>query len=234
MTRYIWLFSWITILTYVQRSYHWNYMRTQCSPKIGHGNQNISLPPLNNSLLQDDVFEWYIDRPTVTNILCIYYHNEYRVKSNEDILYIKWQCTENHTLNLINLTEIYGRTYYFQSFKTLGQGTLKPNTLCYKVSLHSTHQIHYYTTTLSPYPSKPTQKSPKTLLSLTPTNFTHIAVHYAAGNVEAQHDTATSHTMWIIPLVIVITIIVLICFKFPQKAWNKFTQYRYSGMIAAA
>lgn len=141
---------------------------------------------------------------------------------------------KNHTLILINLTATYSRNYYFQSLKTLGQGIPRPNSLCYNVSVHLTHQTHCHTTTLSLYPPTPVHNSLTISPSLASTNFTHVAVHHAAGNVEAQHKTATPHTTWIIPLVIIITIIILICFKFPQKAWNKFTQYRYSGMLAAA
>lgn len=103
------------------------------------------------------------------------------------------------------------------------------NMLCY---VHSTYQTYTHTTILF-HPLTSTHNSLTMLSSLTSTNLTHTAVHYAAINVKAQHDTATSHTIWIIPLVIIITIIVLICFKFPQKAWNKLIQYRYSGMPAA-
>lgn len=209
-------------------------MTMPCVLKIGRGGQNMSLPPLNNSLYGNDIFQWYTDRPTVTNTLCLYQNNEYHVQSNEDISNIKWQCTKNHTLILINLTATYSRNYYFQSLKTLGQGIPRPNSLCYNVSVHFTHQTHCHTTTLSLYPPTPVHNSLTISPSLASTNFTHVAVHHAAGNVEAQHEAATPHTTWIIPLVIIITIIILICFKFPQKAWNKFTQYRYSDMLAAA
>lgn len=209
-------------------------MTIPCVLKIGRGGQNMSLPPLNNSLYGNDIFQWYTDRPTVTNRLCLYQNNEYYVQSNEDISNIKWQCTKNHTLILINLTATYSRNYYFQSLKTLGQGIPRPNSLCYNVSVHLTHQTHCHTTTLSLYPPTPVHNSLTISPSLASTNFTHVTVHHAAGNVEAQHKTATPHTTWIIPLVIIITIIILICFKFPQKAWNKFTQYRYSDMLAAA
>lgn len=233
MSKRLQVFPWITILFYTSKSQYWNYMTIPCTPTVGYGSHNISLHPLNNSLFQDDVFEWYIDKPMVTNKLCLYQSNE-RIKSNLDSPNIMWQCTDNRTLILMNLITTYSRNYYFQSFKYLGQGVPKPNNLCYNVSVHFTHQTHCHTTTSSLYPPTSVHDSLEISQSFTSTNFTHTAVHYAAGNVEAQHDTATSHTMWIIPLVIVITIIVLICFKFPQKAWNKFTQYRYSGMLAAA
>nr|ACV65856.1 membrane glycoprotein UL9 [Human betaherpesvirus 5]ACV66134.1 membrane glycoprotein UL9 [Human betaherpesvirus 5] len=228
------LFLWMTILFCIPKAQHWNYMTIPCVLKIGRGGQNMSLPPLNNSLYGNDIFQWYTDRPTVTNRLCLYQNNEYYVQSNEDISNIKWQCTKNHTLILINLTATYSRNYYFQSLKTLGQGIPRPNSLCYNVSVHLTHQTHCHTTTLSLYPPTPVHNSLTISPSLASTNFTHVTVHHAAGNVEAQHKTATPHTTWIIPLVIIITIIILICFKFPQKAWNKFTQYRYSDMLAAA
>lgn len=224
----------MTILFCIPKAQHWNYMTMPCVLKIGRGGQNMSLPPLNNSLYGNDIFQWYTDRPTVTNTLCLYQNNEYHVQSNEDISNIKWQCTKNHTLILINLTATYSRNYYFQSLKTLGQGIPRPNSLCYNVSVHFTHQTHCHTTTLSLYPPTPVHNSLTISPSLASTNFTHVAVHHAAGNVEAQHEAATPHTTWIIPLVIIITIIILICFKFPQKAWNKFTQYRYSDMLAAA
>ncbi|AFR55005.1 membrane protein UL6/membrane glycoprotein UL9 fusion protein [Human betaherpesvirus 5] len=152
---------------------------------------------------------------------------------------MSWAVTSNglpncSTVILINLTATYSRNYYFQSLKTLGQGIPRPNSLCYNVSVHFTHQTHCHTTTLSLYPPTPVHNSLTISPSLASTNFTHVAVHHAAGNVEAQHEAATPHTTWIIPLVIIITIIILICFKFPQKAWNKFTQYRYSDMLAAA
>ena len=224
----------MTILFCIPKAQHWNYMTMPYVLKIGRGGQNMSLPPLNNSLYGNDIFQWYTDRPTVTNTLCLYQNNEYHVQSNEDISNIKWQCTKNHTLILINLTATYSRNYYFQSLKTLGQGIPRPNSLCYNVSVHFTHQTHCHTTTLSLYPPTPVHNSLTISPSLASTNFTHVAVHHAAGNVEAQHEAATPHTTWIIPLVIIITIIILICFKFPQKAWNKFTQYRYSDMLAAA
>lgn len=223
----------MTILFCIPKAQHWNYMTMPCVLKIGRGGQNMSLPPLNNSLYGNDIFQWYTDRPTVTNTLCLYQNNEYHVQSNEDISNIKWQCTENHTLILINLTATYSRNYYFQSLKTLGQGIPRPNSLCYNVSVHFTHQTHCHTTTLSLYPPTPVHNSLTISPSLASTNFTHVAVHHAAGNVEAQHEAVTPHTTWIIPLIIIITIIILICFKFPQKAWNKFTQYRYSDMLAA-
>lgn len=223
----------MTILFCIPKAQHWNYMTMPCVLKIGRGGQNMSLPPLNNSLYGNDIFQWYTDRPAVTNTLCLYQNNEYHVQSNEDISNIKWQCTENHTLILINLTATYSRNYYFQSLKTLGQGIPRPNSLCYNVSVHFTHQTHCHTTTLSLYPPTPVHNSLTISPSLASTNFTHVAVHHAAGNVEAQHEAVTPHTTWIIPLIIIITIIILICFKFPQKAWNKFTQYRYSDMLAA-
>lgn len=228
------LFPWMTILFCIPKAQHWNYMTIPCVLKIGRGGQNMSLPPLNNSLYGNDIFQWYTDRPTVTNTLCLYQNNEYYTQSNEDISNIKWQCTKNHTLILINLTATYSRNYYFQSLKTLGQGIPRPSSLYYNVSVHLTHQTHCHTTTLSLYPPTPVHNSLTISPSLASTNFTHVAVHHAAGNVEAQHNTATPHTTWIIPLVIIITIIILICFKFPQKAWNKFTQYRYNSMLAAA
>lgn len=224
----------MTILFCTPKSQHWNYMTIPCVLKIGRGGQNMSLPPLNNSLYGNDIFQWYADRPTVTNTLCLYQNNKYHVQSNEDISNIKWRCTKKHTLILINLTATYSRNYYFQSLKTLGQGIPRPNSLCYNVSVHLTHQTHCHTTTLSLYPPTPVHNSLTISPSLASTNFTHVAVHHAAGNVEAQHEAATPHTMWIIPLVIIITIIILICFKFPQKAWNKFTQYLYNSMLAAA
>lgn len=64
-------------------------MTMPCVLKIGRGGQNMSLPPLNNSLYGNDIFQWYTDRPTVTNTLCLYQNNEYHVQSNEDISNIK-------------------------------------------------------------------------------------------------------------------------------------------------
>lgn len=229
MFRYALLLRWITIILCTRKSNYWNYISTPCTSIVGYSGQNISLSPVNKLSVKDDAFQWYIDKPRVTNALCIYQNNECSVQPNENAPNIKWQSVQNHTLILINLTTTYSRNYYFNSFETLGVTIAKYNTLCYNVSVHSAYQTHCCTTTLSMYSPTPVHRS----YTLTSTNFTHVAVHYTAGNVEAQHDTATPHTMWIIPLVIVITIIVLICFKFPQKAWNKFTQYRYNSMLAA-
>lgn len=74
-------------------------MTIPCVLKIGRGGQNMSLPPLNNSLYGNDIFQWYTDRPTVTNTLCLYQNNEYHAQSNEDISNIKWQCTKKPYVN---------------------------------------------------------------------------------------------------------------------------------------
>ena len=233
MSTYTWLSPWITILIYAQKSLHWNYITTSCTPRVGYSGQNISLLPISNSLSEDDNFEWHVDTPRVTNRLCLYQHKRHIESDTKYISNIMWQCLENHTLILINLTTSYNRRYYFESFKSRGWGIPKINSICYNVSVHSVHQTHCCTTT-SMNSHIPVRSSYTTLSLSTSTNFTHTAVHYAAGNVETQHNTATPYTMWIIPLIVTITIIVLICFKFPQRAWNKCTQYRYSGMLAAA
>lgn len=74
-------------------------MTIPCVLKIGRGGQNMSLPPLNNSLYGNDIFQWYTNRPTVTNTLCLYQNNEYYTQSNEDISNIKWQCTKKPYVN---------------------------------------------------------------------------------------------------------------------------------------
>ncbi|AKI21113.1 membrane glycoprotein UL9 [Human betaherpesvirus 5] len=228
MYRYTWLLWWITTLLRIQQFYQWwKPDTTSCIQKTGYEGQNLSLPPSNASSSKDYTFSWYKDLLKALNMLCYYTEKLEEIDSKPDIIR---RCFWNHTLFLINLTSHYSGIYYFDSLYTYGWVLRTP--LCYNVTVYSIYQTHIHTTMLL-YPPTSTYNS-LTISSFTSTNLTPTAVHYAAGNVEAQHDTATPHTMWIIPLVIVTTIIVLICFKFPQKAWNKFTQYRYNSMLAAA
>ncbi|AKI23280.1 membrane glycoprotein UL9 [Human betaherpesvirus 5] len=228
MYRYTWLLWWITILLRIQQFYQWwKPDTTSCIQKTGYEGQNLSLPPSNALSSKDYTFSWYKDSLKALNMLCYYTEKLEEIDSKPDIIR---RCFLNHTLFLINLTSHYSGIYYFDSLYTYSWVLRTP--LCYNVTVYSIYQTHIHTTILL-YPPTSTYNS-LTISSFTSTNLTHTAVHYAAGNVEAQHDTATPHTMWIIPLVIVTTIIVLICFKFPQKAWNKFTQYRYNSMLTAA
>lgn len=229
MYRYTWLLWWTTTLFRIQQFHQWwKPDTTLCIQKTGYKDQNISLFPSNIPSSQYYAFSWYKDSLRVVNMLC--YYNEKHEEIYSELNIIR-QCLGNHTLLLINLTSHYSGTYYFESFYTFNTRARKPD-VCYNVTVHSTYQTYTHTTILF-HPLTSTHNSLTMLSSLTSTNLTHTAVHYAAINVKAQHDTATSHTMWIIPLVIIITIIVLICFKLPQKAWNKLIQYRYSGMLAA-
>ncbi|AQN73001.1 membrane glycoprotein UL9 [Human betaherpesvirus 5] len=228
MYRYTWLLWWITILLRIQQFYQWwKPDTTSCIQKTGYEGQNLSLPPSNALSSKDYTFSWYKDSLKALNMLCYYTEKLEEIDSKPDIIR---RCFLNHTLFLINLTSHYSGIYYFDSLYTYSWVLRTP--LCYNVTVYSIYQTHIHTTILL-YPPTSTYNS-LTISSFTSTNLTHTAVHYAAGNVEAQHDTATPHTMWIIPLVIVTTIIVLICFKSPQKAWNKFTQYRYNSMLTAA
>ncbi|AKI21281.1 membrane glycoprotein UL9 [Human betaherpesvirus 5] len=228
MYRYTWLLWWITILLRIQQFYQWwKPDTTSCIQKTGYEGQNLSLPPSNALSSKDYTFSWYKDSLKALNMLCYYTEKLEEIDSKPDIIR---RCFLNHTLFLINLTSHYSGIYYFDSLYTYSWVLRTP--LYYNVTVYSIYQTHIHTTILL-YPPTSTYNS-LTISSFTSTNLTHTAVHYAAGNVEAQHDTATPHTMWIIPLVIVTTIIVLICFKFPQKAWNKFTQYRYNSMLTAA
>ncbi|AKI09916.1 membrane glycoprotein UL9 [Human betaherpesvirus 5] len=228
MYRYTWLLWLTTTLLCIQQFHQWwNPDTTLCIPKTGYGGQNLSLPPKSIPQSKDYTFSWYEDSLNSVNMLC-FYNEKYEQVYNK--LHITRQCLGNHTLLLINLTTHHSGIYYFECFYTFNTKVWKPN-VCYNVTVHPTHQTYIHTTTLFHLPIS--TRNSLTISSFTSTNFTHAAVHHAASNVEAQHDTATPHTMWIIPLVVIV-IIVLICFKFPQKAWNKFTQYRYSGMLAAA
>ncbi|AFR55675.1 membrane glycoprotein UL9 [Human betaherpesvirus 5] len=230
MYRYTWLLWWTTTLLCIQQFHQWwKPDTTLCIQKMGYKGINLSLSPNNVLSSKDYTFSWYKDSLGAVNMLCYYNEKREEVHSRLDIIR---QCLENRTLSLINLTSHYSGTYYFESFYTFDTGLWKPD-VCYNVTVHSTYQTYIHTTISFRSPI-PTHNLLTALASLTSTNITHTAVYYAASNVKAQHDTATPHTTWIIPLVVIITIIGLICFKFPQKAWNKFTQYRYNGMIAAA
>lgn len=132
MSTYTWLSPWITILIYAQKSLHWNYITTSCTPRVGYSGQNISLLPISNSLSEDDNFEWHVDTPRVTNRLCLYQHKRHIESDTKYISNIMWQCLENHTLILINLTTSYNRRYYFESFKSRGWGIPAAHTQHYR------------------------------------------------------------------------------------------------------